>query len=273
MVQLIMQHDAAHETVEELGELGTLMFVDLNEGAALFKRNFMPELKLCDETGRHLRAIREEVLKASVLVGNDCGGSGGHFGELAELRTLLAEHASELRELHRGEKELVTNYSQLCELSHVLQKCDDIFSRAQQSDSEVVPHSSREVARAEYASGGAPRSAMDEALGETRAAAEQRRPSTPGGGLEMEGGSSSPFDLEGGLELDSPTGQARLCIAPCIGGGNVRLCLPPTSQARLGFVAGVIEVTKLQPFERMLFRATRGNVYFHSIACSIDSIA
>ena len=32
-------------------------------------------------------------------MGNDCGGSGGHFGELSELRTLLAEHASELKEL------------------------------------------------------------------------------------------------------------------------------------------------------------------------------
>ncbi len=35
----------------------------------------------------------------------------------------------------------VTNYSQLCELSHVLQKCDDIFSEARSSDMAVVPRS------------------------------------------------------------------------------------------------------------------------------------
>lgn len=31
--------------------------------------------------------------------------------------------------------------------------------------------------------------------------------------------------------------------------------------ARLGFVAGLVETTKMQNFERILFRATRGNMF------------
>ena len=35
---------------------------------------------------------------------------------------------------------------------------------------------------------------------------------------------------------------------------------------RLGFVAGVIQQEKLIPFERLLFRATRGNMFLKSTA-------
>jgi V-type H+-transporting ATPase subunit a len=34
--------------------------------------------------------------------------------------------------------------------------------------------------------------------------------------------------------------------------------------ARLGFVAGLIQQHKMVSFERLLFRATRGNVFFQS---------
>lgn len=47
MLQLIVQHDAAQATVEELGALGSLMFVDLNEGVSAFRRNFLPEIRRC----------------------------------------------------------------------------------------------------------------------------------------------------------------------------------------------------------------------------------
>ena len=34
---------------------------------------------------------------------------------------------------------------------------------------------------------------------------------------------------------------------------------------RLGFVAGVIQQDKLMPFERLLFRATRGNMFLKNV--------
>ena len=143
MVQMLLQHDSATDTIEELGELGALMFVDLNEGVASFRRNFLGELKLCDETSRHLRTIREQVVAAGLPMsrrrrgsvsaswGLGSWGGNGPFGSLSELRNTLAEHAHELAELRSGEREMVTNYDQCVELSHVLQACDDIFSQAQ----------------------------------------------------------------------------------------------------------------------------------------------
>ena len=66
MVQMIVQHDAAQATVEELGELGSLMFVDLNEGVTAFQRNFVSEMKRCDEMERHLRFIEDQVTAAGL---------------------------------------------------------------------------------------------------------------------------------------------------------------------------------------------------------------
>eukprot|EP00966_Prymnesium_polylepis_P089401 2069995-Prymnesium_polylepis.1 len=45
MVQMIVQHDAAAATVEALGEVGSIMFVDLNEGVTTFQRNFVNDVK------------------------------------------------------------------------------------------------------------------------------------------------------------------------------------------------------------------------------------
>lgn len=36
----------------------------------------------------------------------------------------------------------------------------------------------------------------------------------------------------------------------------------PSKQTRLGFITGLIAKTKVAAFERILFRATRGNLFF-----------
>ena len=64
MLQMIVQADAASETVEELGELGTVMWCDLNEGATAFQRNFVTQMKDCDEVERCLRFIGEQLALA-----------------------------------------------------------------------------------------------------------------------------------------------------------------------------------------------------------------
>ena len=56
-VQMIVQYDAARATVEELGNLGSIMFTDMNAGMNAFQRNFVSDLKRCDEVERHLRYI------------------------------------------------------------------------------------------------------------------------------------------------------------------------------------------------------------------------
>ena len=56
----------------------------------------------------------------------------------ADMRTHLLEIVSDLKQLNSSEAQLSTNYNHLVELSHVLQKCDDIFSEARQTDSTPV---------------------------------------------------------------------------------------------------------------------------------------
>ena len=40
---------------------------------------------------------------------------------------------------------------------------------------------------------------------------------------------------------------------------------PEPKSVRLGFVAGTIQQEKVTPFERLLFRATRGNMYLRTL--------
>ncbi|EOD10569.1 hypothetical protein EMIHUDRAFT_257680, partial [Emiliania huxleyi CCMP1516] len=90
MVQLIVQHDAAQHTVEELGALGSLMFIDLNEGVTAFRRTFLPELRRCDEADRALRFIGDQL--AAV------GSSPPRASWRSELRVSLPELVSELED-------------------------------------------------------------------------------------------------------------------------------------------------------------------------------
>ena len=69
MLQFIVQAESCAETVEELGELGAVMFCDLNEGATAFQRNFVAQMRECDDVERCLRYIGDEVEKAQLVEG------------------------------------------------------------------------------------------------------------------------------------------------------------------------------------------------------------
>lgn len=87
LVQLFVQIEAAHDTVDELGQLGVIQFRDvcawiimwwcayslflftlqLNPNVNAFHRNFVNEVKRCDEMERKLRFFEEQVLKEKGL--------------------------------------------------------------------------------------------------------------------------------------------------------------------------------------------------------------
>ena len=116
--------------MEELGNLGSIMFTDMNAGMNAFQRNFVSDLKRCDEVERHLRYIAEQIRLAGVPVGRR---EVRWRASLDELQHQLQDHEADLRQLHSSSQQLVASYNQLVELSHVLQKCDDIFSEAKAS--------------------------------------------------------------------------------------------------------------------------------------------
>ena len=60
-VHMIVNEDAAHASVTELGRLGIIEFTDLNEGQTAFQRRYTAHLRLCDEVERSIRFFREQV--------------------------------------------------------------------------------------------------------------------------------------------------------------------------------------------------------------------
>ena len=221
MVQMIVQHDAAQATVEELGELGSLMFVDLNEGVTAFQRNFVSEMKRCDEMERHLRFIEDQVTSAGLTMSKRSWVE--RPGAMVDFQSQLEEYHKDLIQLNGNQSKLTSSYNHLVELSHVLQKCDDIFSEARSSDMAVVP---RSLSSAELSSQSGDNTEL------------QLAPLPPvGGDLERGGGG-------GGMGR----GGSRSGVA----------------ETRLGYVTGVLDRKRLQVFERVLFRATRGNMYMRS---------
>ena len=61
--QLIIPIGVAEETIEKVGELGMLQFVDLNQNELSFNRRYCNELKRCDELGRRIRYFNEMITK------------------------------------------------------------------------------------------------------------------------------------------------------------------------------------------------------------------
>ncbi|GAB1223285.1 hypothetical protein ENUP19_0140G0006 [Entamoeba nuttalli] len=61
--QLIVPVNVAEETIELIGELGIVQFVDLNERELTFNRRFCNELKRCDELERKIRYFNEMITK------------------------------------------------------------------------------------------------------------------------------------------------------------------------------------------------------------------
>lgn len=270
MLQMIVQADAASETVEELGDMGTVMFCDLNEGATAFKRNFVAQMKDCDEVDRCLRFISEQVALAPAAAlerADDSDVDEGPPlverlpGSFASMKAMLQEVVTDLKQLNTSQAQLTINYNHLVELSHVLQKCDDIFSEARTfSDSSVVPRtlSSADLHRQQSlaAMGLGPLPPADDSHGGGGAGhSSSSSGGRGGGGLRREpeplGSGFMPTMPGGGIDLeDGLSRQLRHGLA-----------LSGEVQSRLGYVAGVISRARLASFERVVFRATRGNMY------------
>jgi len=61
LVQLFLQSEAAHDTVDELGKLGLIQFRDLNPLVTPYQRNFINEVKRADEMLRKLRSFDKQI--------------------------------------------------------------------------------------------------------------------------------------------------------------------------------------------------------------------
>eukprot|EP01133_Synstelium_polycarpum_P015196 gene15196-17982_t len=139
MVQLFVQIEAAHDTVDELGKLGLIQFTDLptkhNEHVNIFQRYFVNEVKRCDEMERKLKYFEEQIVKepkmnriyqqtidenAATIATQD------ENLQMDELEARFDELEVELKQANSNQEILLRNYNELVELRHVLTK-DAVF--------------------------------------------------------------------------------------------------------------------------------------------------
>lgn len=224
LVQLYIQHDAAHDTFDELGELGLVQFHDLNPNVNAFQRNFVNEVKKCDDMERRLRYLRgqlekeEKTLKLGETLVSVSGiappsepARDAHdrpVFDIEELDVSLEQTEKEMREANDNYDELKGNFADLLETMHVLQKDSTFF------DATVSEDSGNEA-------------------GTVMADEEEEHAGTV------------------------PDARAQLT---------------PSGALQVSYVSGVVLSAKANLFERVLWRALHGNLYFKLAEIDDDEI-
>ncbi|EFJ47655.1 hypothetical protein VOLCADRAFT_74893 [Volvox carteri f. nagariensis] len=205
LVQLMIPADAAHDTVEVLGEIGLLQFKDLNVDKSAFQRTYANQVRRCDELARKLRFFREQIDKAGLPITSRSILESSNV-TLDELESLLEQLEREMVEMNANHDRMQRAHAELAELSLLLDCAGDLCFLVLWASSSPT--------------------------------------------------SSPPISC---FPLFSFSPHFSL---------HVRHLRHPQYEpkiGRLGSIAGLISRERLGGFERLLFRATRGNNYFRSM--------
>ncbi|XP_076248904.1 V-type ATPase subunit a family protein Vha100-2 [Calliopsis andreniformis] len=137
LCQLFIQPEAAYLSVSELGETGTVQFRDLNADVNYFQRKFVNEVRRCDEMERKLRYIEAEVRKDGVPISDDLTElpRAPNPRAIIDLEANLEKTGNDILELSQNAVNLKSNYLELTELRHVLEKTQVFFTEEEANDS------------------------------------------------------------------------------------------------------------------------------------------
>lgn len=129
LCQMFIQPEAAYTSVSELGETGAVQFRDLNAEVNAFQRKFVSEVRRCDEMERKLRYVESEVKKDNVKIPDirDELPRAPNPREIIDLEAHLEKTESEILELSQNAVNLKSNYLELTELKHVLERTQGFF--------------------------------------------------------------------------------------------------------------------------------------------------
>ncbi|VEN61234.1 unnamed protein product, partial [Callosobruchus maculatus] len=129
LAQLFIQPEASYFVISELGETGCSQFRDLNENVNAFQRKFVNEVRRCDEMERKLRYIEAEVRKDNVNIPDVRElPKAPNPREIIDLEAHLEKTEGEIKELSESAVNLKSNYLELTELKHVLEKTQTFFN-------------------------------------------------------------------------------------------------------------------------------------------------
>lgn len=234
LVRLYFDRAAAHDTIDELGELGLCQFKDLNPNQSAFQRAFSDNVRRCDDMLRVIRYVTDQInqtkhltLAPSAFTGP---GTGPSF-RLDDLDAHLQSLEHSLLEMNANAEAISTQYNETIELRCVLERSAEFFRsapimRATQSASSYTERSTSKGS-----------GILAEVMGELSAL------------------SSAPVIIAEGNDI------ADLDASPMAHVASGSISDPARQQASslLSFFTGTIIRDKIATFERVLFRATHGN--------------
>lgn len=223
LLRLYFERGAAHATVDELGKLALVQFNDLNPDQSAFQRSFSANVRLCDDMQRRLRFLHTQILADPALPAPD----------LLDVPLEFDSRSAALR-LDDLDESLAKHEAALLQMnahwnSLTLQRNELIELRYVLDKGATFFHAAPRVQQASYGTLGMLDSSMDR--GPVYGTAAGARDGSP------------PL-------IDEAPASIALSSAPSAASGSL-----------LSYFAGVIPKIKVQTFERVLFRATRGNCF------------
>mmetsp|Transcript_32672 Transcript_32672/g.44870 ORF Transcript_32672/g.44870 Transcript_32672/m.44870 type:complete len:823 (-) Transcript_32672:113-2581(-) len=148
LLQLVIPFDVAHETVEELGNLGVVQFKDMNPGLTAPQRAFVNDVKRIDEMERKLRYFHAQVSKFAskynhsdllemLMPLGDEQPRGGNQIPIPELESEFEEIERAVGELNQGEDGLKRMMAETQEKRLVLEIVQRFFDESGRQQQEA----------------------------------------------------------------------------------------------------------------------------------------
>jgi len=141
LAQMIVQNDAAHAVVNKLGQVGILEFRDLNAGQSFHTRNFVEEVRKCDDLMRVLRTIATDYEEHSDIVISDCDEKLAVTLSLDDVEPKIRQIDDELAGLKSTQELLLKNDNALQEQKLVLEIGKKIYTLSSGKSGALPPPS------------------------------------------------------------------------------------------------------------------------------------
>ncbi|KAG8347857.1 putative V type ATPase family [Trypanosoma vivax] len=119
LLRLTMQRETVHDSVLKLGQLSAFQFLDLNSSTSAFQRDFVQEVRRCDDMERKLRYLHEEIETAGITCFPD---EPSEQETLFSLEHKVDQYENELREMNGQYQSLIEERNRSREHLEVLNR-------------------------------------------------------------------------------------------------------------------------------------------------------